>query len=98
MTVPILVAACIFLAVVVVVLGIRFARRDPPSGADPPAPVLDPSARGPVEILERMTVGVLLLNASLTPIMANPVARSLLQLPGPTLPARLRSDELVSIA
>jgi signal transduction histidine kinase len=30
--------------------------------------------------------------------MANPVARSLLQMPGPTLPARLRSDELVSIA
>jgi signal transduction histidine kinase len=97
-TIPILVATCVVLAVVVIVLGIRLARRNTPPPTEVPAPTLDPSAPEPLEILERMTVGVLLLNASLTPIMANPVARELLQLPGPALPARLRSDELVSIA
>jgi signal transduction histidine kinase len=97
-TIPILVAVCIALTVVVTVLAFRLARRDPPPVDEVPVATLDPSAREPLEIVERMTVGVLLLNASLTPMMANPVARSLLQLPGPTLPARLRSDELVSIA
>jgi signal transduction histidine kinase len=98
MTIPILIAACGVLAVVVIVLGVLLARR--PSGSQDigTAPILGPAAPEPLEILEKMTVGVLLLSASLTPIMANPVARSLLQLPGPTLPARLRSDELVSIA
>jgi signal transduction histidine kinase len=97
MTILILIAACGVLAVTVIVLGILLARR-PVDVHEAIAPVLDLEAPEPLEILEKMTAGVLLLSPSLTPIMANPVARSLLQLPGPTLPARLRSDELVSIA
>jgi signal transduction histidine kinase len=96
--VPALIALSVVLAIGVVVLATRLAQRPAPPEIRIAAPALDPSAPEPLEILEKMTVGVLLLSSSLTPIMANPVARSLLQLPGPSLPARLRSDELISIA
>jgi signal transduction histidine kinase len=95
-TIPILVSLCLVLTLAVILLGIGLARRAP--AAVEVTPVREAFPREPLEILEKMTVGVLLLNASLTPVMANPVARSLLQLPGPSLPPRLRSDELVSIA
>ena len=62
-------------------------------------PVPEQAAQGnPLEVLDLMTIGVLMLNETLTPTAANPAARKLLQLPGTSLPPRLRSDELVSIA
>ncbi|MEA2447304.1 MAG: two-component system, OmpR family, sensor histidine kinase SenX3, partial [Actinomycetota bacterium] len=50
------------------------------------------------EIVDRMGEGVVVLSDSLTPLMANPAARSMLGLPPDSLPARLRSDEMLSLA
>jgi signal transduction histidine kinase len=51
-----------------------------------------------VEVLDTLTVGVLLLTTSLTPVFANSAARRFLRLSDSEMPARLGSDELVSIA
>lgn len=53
--------------------------------------------RRSVELLEKMDVGVLVLNESLTPVMANGAARRLLGFDNGT-PAHLGSDEILSLA
>ena len=53
--------------------------------------------RRAVELLEKMDVGVLVLNESLTPVMANGAARRLLGFDS-TTPAHLGSDEILSLA
>ena len=53
--------------------------------------------RRAVELLEKMDVGVLILNESLTPVMANEAARRLLGFDNAT-PAHLGSDEILSLA
>lgn len=53
--------------------------------------------RRSVELLEKMDEGVLVLNESLTPVMANGAARRLLGF-GSSAPAHLGSDEILSLA
>ena len=53
--------------------------------------------RRSVELLEKMDEGVLVLNESLTPVMANGAARRLLGF-GSSTPAHLGSDEILSLA
>jgi signal transduction histidine kinase len=53
--------------------------------------------RRSVELLEKMEEGVLVLNESLTPVMANGAARRLLGF-GSSTPAHLGSDEILSLA
>lgn len=50
------------------------------------------------EILERMEEGVLVLNESFVPVMANRSARKLLRLQAQSLPPKLPSDEIMSVA
>jgi signal transduction histidine kinase len=50
------------------------------------------------EVLERLSEGVLILDGGLQPKFANSAARSLLGLRGTTLPARLPSEEVRSLA
>lgn len=94
----ILITTCLVLGVVVVFLALRLkgSRSTPP--ATPAVAARPESREQSFEILDLMTMGVVLLNHALTPVVANPAARKLLQLPGDSLPARLRSDELISIA
>ena len=54
--------------------------------------------RDPAAPLERMDLGVVVLNDSLAPVSANSAARRLLRLPESGLPVRLGSDELLSTA
>ena len=54
--------------------------------------------RDPAAPLERMDLGVVVLNESLSPVAANSAARRLLKLGERELPARLDSEELSSIA
>ncbi|MBW3595010.1 MAG: two-component sensor histidine kinase [Actinobacteria bacterium] len=90
-----LATACLALAISTVVLLVR-QRRDRPVEPDRiPSRRVD---RDPAAPLERMDLGVVVLSASLGPITANAAARRLLRLPETTLPVRLESDELLSIA
>jgi len=87
------------LAVAVVVLvGVmsRFSR----SPQSTPAQSVAPPAETPIlgEIVASMSEGVLVLNASLIPSLANPSARAMLDLGDGPLPPRVASDELVSTA
>lgn len=93
-----LATVCVILAGAVVFLALRLGSVSSRARtARPPAtePVVEDN---PLEVLDLMTIGVLMLNQTLTPMVANPAVRKLLQLPGASLPARLRSDELISIA
>ncbi len=58
---------------------------------------LERERRRSVELLEKMDEGVLVLNESLTPVMANGAARRLLGF-GSSAPAHLGSDEILSLA
>ena len=50
------------------------------------------------EVIEGMREGVLVLNGTMIPVIANSAARRLLTLPGGNLPPRIPSDEVVSTA
>ncbi|HYI44258.1 MAG TPA: ATP-binding protein [Actinomycetota bacterium] len=89
------------LGVVTVLLTLALLRKRGTSGtitqtrrdeAEPSAP------RYVGEVVDRMGEGVVVLSDALTPLMANPAARSMLGLPPNSLPARLRSDEMLSLA
>lgn len=54
--------------------------------------------RRSTEIIERMAEGVLVLNEALTPVLANGSARDLLGLPEVSLPMRLPSEEVTTVA
>ena len=58
----------------------------------------DPARIRADEILDRMSVGAILLSQTLTPVLANRAARDLLGLSEVSLPPRLDSDELLSIS
>ena len=60
---------------------------------DPP-----PSPSLAERVIDEMGAGVVVLNESLSPIYANPVARNLLDLPPDVLPVRVGPDELLSVA
>ena len=60
--------------------------------APPPSPSLAE------RVIDEMGVGVVVLNESLSPLYANPVARKLLDLPPDVLPVRVGPDELLSVA
>lgn len=66
--------------------GDRFDRRSEPEGTVER------------EIVERSREGVIVLGHSLTPVMANPAARTMLGLASEGLPPTIRSDELESLA
>jgi signal transduction histidine kinase len=59
---------------------------------------LNRDRRRSTEIIERMSEGVLVLNEALTPVLANGSARALLGLPEVSLPLRLSSEEVTSVA
>jgi signal transduction histidine kinase len=87
------------MAVVIVALALALRRVDRPSAPPINEPPSERNERSlPDEIVARMGEGVVVLNDSLTPITANPAARSMLGLPPDSLPARLRSDEMLSLA
>ena len=87
----------VVLAVSCVALIVRLRSGTPAPGDErfrtPPRPPRDPAAP-----LERMDLGVVVLNESLSPVAANSAARRLLKLGDRELPARLNSEELSSIA
>lgn len=97
MTIWILATACAILALSTIVLSIRMRRRGSgvtlQSFREPPR--LERDAAAP---LERMDLGVVVLNNSLAPVAANAAARKMLRLPETGLPVRLGSDELLSTA
>lgn len=93
-----LAAACVFLAFTTAFLLFQRRRdnnRETGIVVTPEPPRLQ---RDPAAPLERMDLGVIVLNPSLAPVSANAAARQLLHLPGPGLPVRLESDELLSTA
>jgi two-component system sensor histidine kinase SenX3 len=59
---------------------------------------LESEQKRAAEVIEGMTEGVLVLSASLTPVLANASARRLLTLPGGELPPTIPSDEVTSTA
>ncbi|MDQ3939921.1 MAG: ATP-binding protein [Actinomycetota bacterium] len=93
-----LAVVCSLLGIALVLMAVRLRQLTRTSSPENVAPVLPSPRDEHLEIFEKMATGVLLLNEALTPVMANPAAAKLLQLPGASLPARLRSDELVSIS
>ncbi|MPZ70662.1 MAG: hypothetical protein GEU71_14205 [Actinobacteria bacterium] len=66
--------------------------------------VVEPGPEGPTapsradEILERMTEGVVVLDETMRPVLANGAARKMLGLHGAGLPARLPQDEILGAA
>lgn len=54
--------------------------------------------RDPAAPLDRMDLGVIVLNEALAPVAANAAARKMMHLPEDSLPVRLGSDELLSTA
>ena len=94
----VLATACALLAVSTIVLLIR--QRRLALGAEKTTGFREPRRieRDPSAPLERMELGVVVLNDSLAPVSANAAARRLLRLPESGLPARLGSDELLSTA
>lgn len=97
MTAPIFVLVALLTAAVVVLLVLLARSR---RGEAEPAPTAPPSTERdlPSEIVSRMREGVIVLNETLTPILANDAARSILGLAPDSLPVRLRSDEMLSLA
>jgi len=93
-----LAATCAILAITTTVLLIRVRRKDSERSQPPLGRNADRVRRDPAAALEQMELGVLVLNASLAPVAANPAARKLLRLPDEGLPVRLDSDELLSTA
>ncbi|MDQ4094962.1 MAG: ATP-binding protein [Actinomycetota bacterium] len=61
-------------------------------------PAADAFDSGTAQILERMGEGVLLLDAEMTPVFSNSVARAMLGFQRTTLPERLPSEEIVVVA
>ncbi len=57
-----------------------------------------PSTLPENQIVERMREGVVVVNETLTPVLANEAARAMLGFAPKTLPATLRSDEMISMA
>lgn len=84
-------------------LGQRAGRGEPES-PDPSRSLwgrinrLEKEQRRADEVIEGMNEGVLVLNGSLTPVLANAAARRLLTLPGGELPPAVPSDEVSSTA
>jgi two-component system sensor histidine kinase SenX3 len=97
MTIWILATTCALLAASTIVLLIRMRRQETgvesPTLREPPRVQRDAAAP-----LERMDLGVIVLNASLALVAANAAARRMLRLPETGLPVRLGSDELLSTA
>lgn len=73
-------------------------RADPPRGLFRKIARLEEEQRRSRTIVEQTNEGVVVLNASLTPVIANAAARRLLTLPGGALPPQIPSDEVVSTA
>ena len=90
-------------AIVAFLLG-RSTRVDRAQPADPSRSLfgkinrLEQAQARSAEIIEGMREGVLVLSASLTPVLANASARRLLTLPGGELPPSVPSDEVTSTA
>lgn len=59
---------------------------------------LEEDQRRATKIIDGMAEGVVVLNTSLTPVIANRAARRLLTLPGGQLPPQIPSDEVTSTA
>lgn len=97
MTIWILATTCALLAASTIVLLIRMRRQE--SGVESPTlrepPRVERDAAAP---LERMDLGVIVLNTSLALVAANAAARRMLRLPETGLPVRLGLDELLSTA
>lgn len=100
-------AGLILLVVLVGALAFTAGRRmarDEPAPPDPSRSLfgkitrLEEEQRRAAEIIEQVREGVLVLSASLTPVLANRAARRLLTLPGGQLPPHIPSDEVVSTA
>lgn len=85
------------------VLG-RRAGREAPEAPDPSRSLwgrikrLEKEQQRAAQVIEGMNEGVLVLNGSLTPVLANAAARRLLTLPGGELPPTVPSDEVSSTA
>src|SRR5687768_5946228 len=90
------IVAWVLVALLLGLLLFSLLRRDP---VDPdPEPAPSPSTESPEQlIVERMREGVVVVGPSLTPILANEAARSMLGFAPKTLPPTLRSDEIVSL-
>ena len=94
----VLVAACVALAARLLLAG-RTSPRSPkrPRGAGHSEADATP-AGAEWRIIERMAEGLLVLDDLLRPVAANDAARRLLGFPVPSLPPRLPSDEVRSVA
>lgn len=98
MLIWVLATTCVVLAVSTALLFFSRRRDAAPLTRSFPARAPDRVERDAAAPLERMDLGVLVLNASLAPVAANRAARRLLRLPAEGLPVRLGSDELLSTA
>ena len=82
----------------------RLSRRQEPQGPDPSRSLwgrikrLEKEQQRAAKVIEGMNEGVVVLSASLTPVLANTAARRLLTLPGGELPPTIPSDEVTSAA
>ncbi|MFN2587518.1 MAG: sensor histidine kinase [Actinomycetota bacterium] len=80
------------------VLRARQGRRADPSQGALDAPEVERERRRSEQILERMNDGVVVLDDRLRPVFANAPARTLLGLPDVSLPQRLPSEDLATLA
>jgi two-component system, OmpR family, phosphate regulon sensor histidine kinase PhoR len=97
-----LIAASVLLVAAAAYLALRATRRPGRRRPSDPSTLdlaeLERERRRAEEILDRMAEGVLVLNESLTPSLANRAARKLLGLQNMALPPILPSNEILSIA
>jgi signal transduction histidine kinase len=101
------VAGTVLLVILIGVGAFVIGRRSGREMPEPPDPSrslwgridrLEKERQRAAEVIEGMNEGVLVLNDSLTPVLANAVARRLLTLPGEELPPTVPSDEVSSTA
>jgi signal transduction histidine kinase len=97
-------------ALLVILVGIaaffvgRRTGRDEPEPPDPSRSLwtriqrLEKEQQRASDVIEEMAEGVLVVNESMTPVLANEAARRLLTLPGGELPPSIPSDEVTSAA
>jgi len=93
------VVACALMALALLTFGVRKRRAGsrPSNGAKERGDVLAPSGLE-WAILERMSEGLVVLSEMLRPVAANQAARKLLGFPEGSLPPRLPSDEVRTVA
>lgn len=93
-------ASALGLALIAIVVLMRRGRALPALGdlhEDDPAESSDDRTWA-IEILDHLEEGVIVLNESLTPVMANAAARTMLGMQSSGLPVRLASQEVTSVA